>query len=236
LLGGKIVLLDVIVVQGPLDFNMFLRHDYVYSMNVVVSTLFRVMHFLHNGSIFTIDQLTSNNHHPNSVLVRASHLYVPSVVLDSTLPQINYVASYPQCSISPEHKLVYSYFPSQDLVLEIDPLVYPMGAWEPLLPPLGPSNLEFPFESNLTICRYSSPHACESSLIDSANSYQNLHHHMEYGQFASPFWNVDPTHSCYFLDIEFPLDDAILEAITTDYIQWEDLHRGLCFLPFWETF
>jgi hypothetical protein len=39
-LGGKIVLVDVIVVQGPLDFNMLLGRDYVYAMNVVVSMLF----------------------------------------------------------------------------------------------------------------------------------------------------------------------------------------------------
>jgi hypothetical protein len=68
-LGGKNVLVDVIVVQGPLDFNMLLGHDYLYAMNVVVSTLFWVMHFPHNGSIVTIDQLASDNHHPNSTLV-----------------------------------------------------------------------------------------------------------------------------------------------------------------------
>jgi hypothetical protein len=67
------------VVQGPLDFNMLLGHDYVYSMNVVVSMLFQVMHFPHNGSIVTIDQLEYDNHHPNSTLVQASPLYVPSV-------------------------------------------------------------------------------------------------------------------------------------------------------------
>jgi hypothetical protein len=39
-LGGNIVHVDVIVVQGTLDFNMLLGHDYVYAMNVVVSTLF----------------------------------------------------------------------------------------------------------------------------------------------------------------------------------------------------
>jgi hypothetical protein len=39
-LGGNIVCVDVIVVQGPLDFNMLLGRDYVYAMNVVVSTLF----------------------------------------------------------------------------------------------------------------------------------------------------------------------------------------------------
>jgi hypothetical protein len=36
---------------------------------------------------------------------------------------------------------VQSCLPSRDLVSAIDPLVYPMGAWEPLLPPLGTSDL-----------------------------------------------------------------------------------------------
>jgi hypothetical protein len=39
-LGGKTFLVNFIVVQGPLDFNMLLGRDYVYAMNVVVSTLF----------------------------------------------------------------------------------------------------------------------------------------------------------------------------------------------------
>jgi hypothetical protein len=101
-LGGKTFLVDVIVVQGPLDFNMILGRDYVYAMNVVVYMLFRVMHFPHNGIIVIIDQLASNNHHPNSVLVQAAPLYVPSFRVDSTPPRVNYVASYPQCSIAPE--------------------------------------------------------------------------------------------------------------------------------------
>jgi hypothetical protein len=94
-LGGKTVLVDVIVVEVLLDFNMLLESDYVYSMNVVVSMLFLVMHFPHNGSIVTIDRLESDNHHPNSTLFQDAHLYVCSFGVDSTPPQINYVASYP---------------------------------------------------------------------------------------------------------------------------------------------
>jgi hypothetical protein len=44
------------VIQGPLEFDFLLGRDYVYAMKVVVSTLFRVMHFPHNGNIVTIDQ------------------------------------------------------------------------------------------------------------------------------------------------------------------------------------
>jgi hypothetical protein len=33
-------MVDIIVVNGPMDFKMILGLDYVYAMNVVVSTLF----------------------------------------------------------------------------------------------------------------------------------------------------------------------------------------------------
>jgi hypothetical protein len=39
-IGGNSVLVNVIVVKGLLHFNMLLGCDYVYTMNVVVSTLF----------------------------------------------------------------------------------------------------------------------------------------------------------------------------------------------------
>lgn len=62
------------VVIGPLDFNFLLRRDYVYTMNVVVSTLFQVMCFLHDGRIVTIDKLSFvaldlNDNHPTSLSV-----------------------------------------------------------------------------------------------------------------------------------------------------------------------
>jgi hypothetical protein len=222
-------------VQGPLDFNMILGHDYVYAMNVMVSMLFQVMHFPHNGGIVTIDQLASDNHHLNSTLVQATPSYVPSVCVESTPPWDNYVASYPQCSIASDHEPMKSCLPSRDLVSTIDPLVYPMGAWEPFLLPLGPSDLESHSDSDLVVSISSSPRSCDSSLIDSASPDQSLHRHMEYGHFSSPFGTVDP-HLRDFSDFKLPSDEAILEAMTTVSMSWEGLHRGLCVPPFWETF
>jgi hypothetical protein len=88
------------VVQGLLYFNIILGHDYIYAMNIVVSTLFQVINLPHNGSIVTIDQLEYDNHHPNLALFQTTPLYVPSVRVDSTTPWVNYVASYPWCSIA----------------------------------------------------------------------------------------------------------------------------------------
>ena len=85
--------MDVMVVPGPLDFNLLLGHDYTYAMGVLVSSLFRVMCFPHQGQIVTIDQLTSFG--PNmatSPPSSLSDLYPPVV---SSLPHVNYVATCP---------------------------------------------------------------------------------------------------------------------------------------------
>ena len=72
------------VVQGPLDFNLLLVHDYVYAMKAVVSTLFKVMHFPHDGKIVTIDKLSfvTPDHHitpSNQTAMNMQHvLVVPS--------------------------------------------------------------------------------------------------------------------------------------------------------------
>jgi hypothetical protein len=58
---------------------------------------------------------------------------------------------------------------------------------------------------------------------------------MEYGQFTSPFGTIDP-RLYDFLDFELPSIEGILEGMSTVSILREDLHRCLCFLPFWETF
>ena len=50
-LRGKNIYLNIMVVQGPLDYNLLLGHDYIYSMGAIVSSLFRVMCFPHEGRV-----------------------------------------------------------------------------------------------------------------------------------------------------------------------------------------
>ena len=72
------------VVQVPLDFNMLLGHDYVYAMKFVVSTLFRVMYFPHDGKIVTIDQLS---------FVKPDHCMNPSHQNSLNVPHVLVVPS-----------------------------------------------------------------------------------------------------------------------------------------------
>jgi hypothetical protein len=57
-LGGKTVFIDIMVVQDPLDFSLLLGWDYVYAMKAIVSTLFCVISFPHDGRVVTVDQLS----------------------------------------------------------------------------------------------------------------------------------------------------------------------------------
>ena len=57
-LSEKTILVDFMVIEDPLDFNMILGRDYIYAMQVVVSMFFHViMYFPHNKIIVIVIQL-----------------------------------------------------------------------------------------------------------------------------------------------------------------------------------
>jgi hypothetical protein len=56
-LEGKTVNVEVEVFDAPLDYNLLLGRSWIDSMRAVVSTLFHVVHFPHQGKVVTVDQL-----------------------------------------------------------------------------------------------------------------------------------------------------------------------------------
>jgi hypothetical protein len=162
-------------------------------------------------------------------------MYVHSIRVDSSSPHVNYMTTYPHCSIDYDKEPSHSCFPSQDRVSTIDKVIYPMGERYPLLSPIVPRDYVFLLEFDLIVCGFSCLGTCESMFIDSAKYDQNLHHHMEYDQFTSSIWVVNPLSSYDFLDVELHLDETILEAMTTDDISWEDMHHILLFFPKLDT-
>ena len=99
-LGGKTVLVDFMVIEDPLDFNMLLGRDYVYAMQAVVSTFFHVMYFNHGEEIVTIDQLDFLDLSPDATRDQVFPLLIPIVSIDTTSPQVSYVALCPLRSIA----------------------------------------------------------------------------------------------------------------------------------------
>ena len=57
-LGGKIVSIDVEVVDRPLEYNILLGILWIYVMTAIVSTYFRMVSFPHKGTITVINQLS----------------------------------------------------------------------------------------------------------------------------------------------------------------------------------
>ena len=60
-LGGKTVTIEVEVVDAPLEYNLLLGRNWMYNMQAIASSLFRVVCFPFNRKIVTIDQMSFKN-------------------------------------------------------------------------------------------------------------------------------------------------------------------------------
>jgi hypothetical protein len=123
-LGGKTVFIDVMVVQDPLDFALLLGRDYVYAMKAIVSTLFRVIYFPHDGRIVTIDQLSFIG---PDWMTSLNGSYMQTV---SPPPQVNYVALSPMPSTADEDESLTVSSVSYDLDLVVDMVISSIGFLE----------------------------------------------------------------------------------------------------------
>ena len=57
-LAGKVVSVEVEVIDAPLDYNFLLGRSWTYAMFVIASAIFRVVVFPHEEKLVTIDQLS----------------------------------------------------------------------------------------------------------------------------------------------------------------------------------
>jgi hypothetical protein len=88
-LRGKTILIDIEVINAPLDYNILFGHSYMYTMKAVASSVFRMIMFPHNRKIITIDQVS--HYKPN-----------PSANIDNILPLIHMSRdTYPLIEMGP---------------------------------------------------------------------------------------------------------------------------------------
>ena len=84
-LGGKTVAIEFKVVDAPLNYNLLLGRNWMYSMQAVSSSLFCVVCFPFNEKIVTIDQMSFKNPSVTAslgasiLIVEHSHLATGSV-------------------------------------------------------------------------------------------------------------------------------------------------------------
>ena len=58
------ILIDIIVLDAQLDYNILLGQSYMYAMSTITSFVFRTMMFPHEDRIITVDQLTYHEKRP----------------------------------------------------------------------------------------------------------------------------------------------------------------------------
>ena len=77
MLRRKTIHINIMVIRGPLDYNLLLGRDYIYSMGAIVSSLFRVMCFPHEGRVVKlVDQLLfPGSHIANSQIPSLNGLF-----------------------------------------------------------------------------------------------------------------------------------------------------------------
>jgi hypothetical protein len=73
-LRGKTILIDIEVIDAPLDYNILFGCSYMYAMKDVASSVFRMMMFPHNRKIITIDQFSHYEPNHSSNIDKILHL------------------------------------------------------------------------------------------------------------------------------------------------------------------
>jgi hypothetical protein len=134
-LGGKIIIIDVMVVQDPLDFDLLLGQAYVYAMKDIVSTLFCVIYFPRDGRVVTIDQILFVG--PDMNINSTTSLNGSYIQMVSPLPHVNYVAVSPMPLVVDADEPLTVISLSYDLDPIVDMVISSIGLLEPdLLTPI----------------------------------------------------------------------------------------------------
>ena len=64
--GGKVVNIEVEIVDANLDYNLLLGQNWIYDMDAIASSLFCVLCLPHEGRIVTVDQIDYYPIDPNA--------------------------------------------------------------------------------------------------------------------------------------------------------------------------
>jgi hypothetical protein len=128
------------VVQDPLDFDLFLARDYVYAMKVIISTLFRVIYFPHDGRIMSVDQISFIGPDLNIKSMTSLNGSYMQTIFPPT--QVNYVALSPMLSAADADEPLTASSLSYELKPVVDMVISLVGLLEPdLLTPIATLNM-----------------------------------------------------------------------------------------------
>jgi hypothetical protein len=229
-LGGKTIEVEVEVVDVPLDYNPLLGHNWTYAMIDVVSFVFCIPFFPHEGKIMTIDQLSFAFSSPNASLGQLI------LVIE------NYQPTTKNIGVG-----MYSFLMGTFKFLAPNHQVYAMSS-----KPIS-TGRSIPFRTSYVDDLWTLPSltlSCEGQShagMTMPLSTKNITYQYFLDSFADPdpipssmeeedimfrpVWAITLSCSHDFLDGTSPLDEAIIEAMNGSYKPWVDIHHRSYLLP-----
>jgi hypothetical protein len=219
-LEGKTVIVEVEVVDAPLDYNLLLGRSWIYAMSVIVSTLFHVLCFPHQGKIVTVDQLAYFNSDsrigsvpfiektPSSYedvgvgLLKDSSMMgnfpLPPPDIPPTVTQVNMISTDTSKSLD-------SY----------DPWVVPSPSeYESYDDRMPLSPIEITYEE------------IQSASVAASDTSDPMSHVLD--EYSHSSWLISMASPDPF-DDTFPTDESIIEVMSLEETPWDDSHHHSSF-------
>jgi hypothetical protein len=227
-LGGKTLCVKVEVVDAPLDYILLLGRSWTYSMQFVVSTVFWVLLFPHEGQIVTIDQLSFSRPDPalgesTVPMIDNPQLGVVNVgvgLCPYLMGTFDYLPSQGDIKfISNHHKVEIFQVLSFRTTYFDDLWIFP----SPSATMDGIGNLGMSMALSVAEVVY--------SLVQQTSTHTDPTPAQEFNPFLEPIWAQGSLTDTDSLDLLFTSDEAVIEAMTSPYKPWDDLHHRSYFLP-----
>jgi hypothetical protein len=222
-LGDKTIIVDVEVVDAPLDYNLLLGRSWFYAMTIISSLMFRCVQFPHQGKIVTVDQLdvcTLDACTPatNNIPFLGDHKIMYERVGVGLLKYSILMGTFPTPLPPTTHHI--------SIVDMISTMAY--QSLESSDPWIVPSSLEF---DALGDTMPLSPAETSYVSIQSASPSSDYQHLLAPNSYSMPsrFNSLSPMID--YISPIFPSDESIREIMSIDELPRDDNHHRPSFLP-----
>jgi hypothetical protein len=222
-LGGKTIIVDVEVVDAPLDYNLLLGRSWFYSMTFVASSVFRCVQFPHQGKIVTVDQLdffAADAHAPatNNIPFLGDHKITYESVGVGLLKDSSLMGTFPTPLPPTTHHIA-----TVNMILTVT-----YQSLESSDPWIVPSPLEFdalgdtvplsPSKTSYVVFQSTSPSSDDQHLLSPDN-------------YSMPSQLTSLSSAIDYISPIFLSDESITEMLNIDELHRDDNHHRSSFLP-----
>jgi hypothetical protein len=222
-LGRKIVIIDVEVVDAPLDYNLLLRRSWFYTMTVVSSLVFLCVQFPHQGKIVTVDQLdfcTPDARIPatNNIPFLGDHPVMYESIGVGLLKYFILMGTFPTPLPPTMHHIA-----AINMILTM-----PYQSLESSNPWIVPSPLEFDVLNGIMPLSLAE---AAYVAIQYAPPSSNNSHLLAPDAYSVPCWLDSLSSAVDYISQIFPSDESIMEFFIINDLPWDDNHHRSLFLP-----